>query len=305
VLMLPISWTAAVVTIAVEEAKIHFVWTEHDLKDEGAKKVKKGLKDWILGNREESKNTWEDRLKKEMKALKYREPFLEPTVTSAEAAIKKRLLGPPDQTGTYWTEVKNGRLLLLSGKSASSELVSAIKSATILPFLEEMASPTGQIGKVTSAEFTAEIDPGPNSWYYRQPGGGLENKAYVKSRFRSESAARKGKHEWIPCDLIADAVDHAKSPEGATTGLKWIRLHDKLRSPTDDVIFRPPATTLKTTIADLMNGKDFDAQRDAVLQHDLSVETLNVSGHVGALYLEYDNARHAVVTGTDAFHNRL
>jgi hypothetical protein len=42
-----------------------------------------------------------------------------------------------------------------------------------------------------------------------------------------------------------------------------------------------------------------------VLQHDLSVETLNVSGHVGALYLEYDNARHAVVTGTDAFHNRL
>ena len=79
-------WVAAV-SEAASKGEFDFHWPTHYEKADGANEVKADLKEWLLGDRKRSKNTWEDRLLAELKTTTYRIPFMAPTVKSAQAFL--------------------------------------------------------------------------------------------------------------------------------------------------------------------------------------------------------------------------
>jgi hypothetical protein len=298
-------WVGAV-SEAASKGEFDFQWPEHYDRDAGADAVKPTLEKWLLGKRNESRKTWEDRLLAELKKPPYRIPFMAPTVKSAQAFLDKAIKGKGLQE-SWSTEVKSGRLTLLSGGGASPALKKAIQSAGIMNFLLIMAR-NGTVHEVTAADFGEEATPGPNSWFYRAPGGKLENRNYIKSRFRNEGQARQGKHEWIPCAKIIDIVEKGRQEETAEKGAKWLSLQDKLRSPTNSLVFRPnDAPDLVAKVADYVKEADGDLPTLAtkLKEKDTKLDDYGISGHVGALYLQVDGERSAQTDKSPAFHKRL
>jgi hypothetical protein len=281
-----------------------FSWPTHYRKQQGADAVKQRLMDWLLGNRRDSSNTWEDRLLAKLKDTEYRAPFMAPTVASAKTFLDDAI----DSKGlkdSWSTEVTNGRLALQAGGGASEALKTAVKSKGIVGFLLAMAK--GQtVHDVTAADFSNEQSPGPNSWFYEV--NGPQNKDYIKSRFRSEGQARQGKHEWIPCAMIIDIVAKTQDDDDAEKGAQWLSLQDKLRSPTTDLVFRPnDAPELIKQVAEYMEDAkgDMEALRTTLVENKTTLDDYPISGHVGALYLEVDGKRSAKVDKSQAFHTRL
>jgi hypothetical protein len=97
------------------------------------------------------------------------------------------------------------------------------KTGGVIPFMKSMAD-HGYVktdkGKITLAQFK-EV------WKDK------DDAKWVEGKFRS---ADLGKHEWIPSNYIPKIIDRARTtPEGD----KWIALQDKMRSPTNLILFKP------------------------------------------------------------------
>lgn len=145
-----------------------------------------------------------------------------------------------------------------------------------------------------------------------------------------------GKHEWIPCNMMGELVDHLTqtAPQLLT---KWAFLQDVLRTPTDVLILKPwlaetyydnsahyanvvaqlqaiekaavpkwhaLATNPKPTWPDFLRGELTAAGLDRA-------SILNLQGHVGAVYLYDPNKAGAKqdktqqTEGTNQWHDAL
>lgn len=87
-----------------------------------------------------------------------------------------------------------------------------------------------------------------------------------------------GKHEWIPCDMIADVLRAAEADQDKKSWEGWVAAFDVLRSETHALIYRPyPRTSDGTTL-------DYDFQNNASYAqvcHDLNDALGNVLKSAG------------------------
>lgn len=150
-----------------------------------------------------------------------------------------------------------------TGADADADLVSAVQAAgNIIPFFKDVVR---QKGPWETKIF--------DLWKNDKP-----SKEFLMDRFRGADTA---KHEWIPTSYIPDvlrrAMDHRSRSE-TLEGLRWVVLHNALRSPTRYVIWELVGTTPQ--------------------------------GHSGAFWQSYqDNGKtkykFTLTKNQDAFHNRL
>ncbi|MBN2394140.1 MAG: hypothetical protein JXR84_25635 [Anaerolineae bacterium] len=105
-----------------------------------------------------------------------------------------------------------------------------------------------------------------------------EIRDWLKDCFRR---ANKGKHEWIPSNMMMDVINRTAGVETGVKAADWIQLQHELRVDTSWVIFKPS----KSEWVANHKGKSY-----TVLQ-----------GHSGAVYFEGE----AQTAGQPAFHNEL
>jgi hypothetical protein len=124
------------------------------------------------------------------------------------------------------------------------------------------------------------------------------NRLYVVAEIRGWLAdafrgADKGKHEWIPSEMIDQVVARAANPEQFFEGMKWIDLQHKLRVDTTWVIFKPERwgpTPYRPLISDTgARGEE----REYIIP----------DGHPGALTLL--GPLRPLTTGEGPFHEEL
>ena len=60
-----------------------------------------------------------------------------------------------------------------------------------------------------------------------------DDSKWVENKFRDADA---GKHEWIPSNYISKVIERAHSTK---EGVAWVELQDKMRSPTNLILFKP------------------------------------------------------------------
>jgi hypothetical protein len=144
-----------------------------------------------------------------------------------------------------------------------SKLKEAIDSVGIVEFMRAMAGGK-KIQKISRSKFE-------KLWNIQA------NKDFVKARFR---AANTGHHEWIPSNMIMQAINRAAGVEDGVEIGNWIDVQHELRTDTSWVIFNLSKSITKKYGRE---KKDY-----TVLQ-----------GHVGALYLDGTEQTQ----GTGAFHD--
>lgn len=89
----------------------------------------------------------------------------------------------------------------------------------------------------------------------------------------------RGKHEWVPTNMLAYVLENAIThghPE-------WLLLAEALRSATRNVIFKPSLVSYTRN----------------------SNNPYGLSGHVGAIYVEYGGRPHRKFKGQGGFHDGL
>jgi hypothetical protein len=308
-------WADEVVTTAAS-CGLSFAWSGSLQLQSGQQAVEGALRAWYDDpKRIESHKSWPERLYAELD--KHAEKLLGPTLQHAQQTLTKAI--QQNQVPKATTQVRGARLYLHLDGAPDTDLLAAIESVGIVKFLSQMAMGK-PVEEVTAAEFRApcnpqETDPAkrgsPKSWYYQAQGSKTaHNKKHVKKLFRD---AVDGHHEWLPCDKIISIVEDADKHSDPQKGAQWIELQHRLRSDTSDVVFRPS------------RGADVDAKLLAILQQtegleDREVEIwqrvrgedggvqareLQLSGHVGAFYLEVDGEKEQQTGVTDEFHKEL
>jgi hypothetical protein len=117
-----------------------------------------------------------------------------------------------------------------------------------------------------------------------------EVRGWLADAFRG---ADKGKHEWIPGEVINEIVARAAAPDQFFEGLKWIDLQHKLRVDTSWVIFKPSRWT-PTPYRPLISDTGARSEEREFIIPD---------GHPGALTLM--GLSRPLTTGEGEFHNAL
>ncbi len=204
------------------------------------------------------------------------------TVTKVDAMADEIVLDITDPK--YKTGLKKGPLTLhgadIIGKmgetwkpsSGVDDQINDITEALnavggLMEFMKGMAK-SSSAGGMTLEEFT-------DLW------GISEIRQLLAGRLR---ALKLGNHEWLPGEIINKVIDKA-AIDFANQGQKWIDLQNKLRTPTDWIIFEPDRWT-QETFEDEFGDK----------------ETVYVpQGHSGALYKD----GKPLTVGQPEFHQAI
>lgn len=137
-------------------------------------------------------------------------------------------------------------------------LKAAVKQHGLMPMLATFAAGRNLPGLGCQAFLDLWERPAEEEW--------------LKEKFRD---LRPAHHEWIPTSLMRPVFERARQD------LRWLSVHDKLRSPTGDVIFA------------------WSKAPEAISQDGKTYTILN--GHVGAIYYLHEQQ----VCNQQAFHQEL